>query len=73
MDSHGLGDLIYNLPTTTKKHVRYIEKCYFKLCKQKSIILFNETCLREKKNIYIYMCVCVCGRACIWVHVIHNR
>ena len=47
MDSQGLGELIFHLPADTKKRVRYLEKCYFKLCKQKSSMLFNQTCIKE--------------------------
>ena len=57
----GLGELIYNLEESTKKQIRTFERCSFKLCKQKTHVLFNETCLREDilpkyTNIYI---VCV--------------
>ena len=50
MDSQGLGELIFHLPADTKKRVRYLEKCYFNICKQKSSMLFNETCIKGKRG-----------------------
>ena len=43
MVTSNLGELIYTLPASTKKQVRELERCPFKLCKQKCSNLFNQT------------------------------
>ena len=47
MSTQGLGALIYPLSKAVKDQVRFIERCSFKLTKQKCSKIFNITCLNE--------------------------
>ena len=55
-----IGNLIFNLPTQSKKLVRNIEKCNKKIVNNLYAKAFNETCINENilpnyTNIYIYI------------------
>ena len=47
MSTPNLGEMLFILPPETRKIVRLLEKCSFKLIKLKCGILFNHTCLNE--------------------------
>ena len=50
-----LGELLFNLPDDSKKHVRKIEKVNRKLSKAQNAVIFNGHCLNEYIYIYIYI------------------
>ena len=58
------GQLIFDLPSGTKKLIRTIERTNRKLAKAYNSLVFNETCLKEDilpnyTNIYIYIYIYV--------------